>query len=59
MKKRSLIVSGIVACTGLAGCHTDPFSIKPEANVTLPEKPADAEQAEDTAEADAADEVTE
>lgn len=31
----------------LGACHTDPFSIKPEVNVTLPEKPpADAAQPE-------------
>ena len=25
----------------LGACHNDPFSLKPEVNVTLPDKPAD------------------
>ena len=29
----------VLGLTGLSACHNDPFSIKPEVNVTLPEKP--------------------
>lgn len=43
MKSKALILAGLLACTGLAACFTDPFSIKPEVNVTLPDKPADSE----------------
>lgn len=33
----------VLGLAGLGACHNDPFSIKPEVNVTLPEKPpADA-----------------
>ena len=41
----------ILGLTGLGACHNDPFSMKPEVNVTLPEKPP--------AEAAPADEVEE
>jgi hypothetical protein len=38
----------ILGLSGLAACHTDPFSIKPEVNVTLPEKaPADTAAPDD------------
>ena len=36
--KRAGLVLGLAL---LGACHTDPFSIKPEVNVTLPEKPAE------------------
>ena len=43
--KPMLLMLGVAA---LGACHNDPFSIKPEVNVTLPEKPpADAAPAED------------
>lgn len=38
----------------LAACHTDPFSMKPEVNVTLPEKPAPAGETGDEAPSDPA-----
>lgn len=46
MKKKSLVLTGIVACTGLAGCHPDPFSMKPDVNVTLPDESGAAGEAE-------------
>lgn len=43
--KPILLVLGL---SGLGACHTDPFSIKPEVNVTLPEKqPADTAPSEE------------
>ncbi|MEZ5999941.1 hypothetical protein [Hyphomonas sp.] len=43
--KPMLLMLGVAA---LGACHNDPFSIKPEVNVTLPEKPpADAARDED------------
>nr|WP_321360161.1 hypothetical protein [uncultured Hyphomonas sp.] len=43
--KPVFVVLGLAA---LGACHNDPFSIKPEVNVTLPEKPpADATAPED------------
>ncbi len=42
--KPILLILGVAA---LGACHNDPFSIKPEVNVTLPDKPpADAAPAE-------------
>jgi hypothetical protein len=39
--------------TGLSACHNDPFSMKPEVNVTLPEKPpADTAPADETEESE-------
>lgn len=29
----------ILSVAALGACHNDPFSIKPEVNVTLPDKP--------------------
>ena len=43
--KPIFLVLGLAA---LGACHNDPFSIKPEVNVTLPDKPpADATAPED------------
>jgi hypothetical protein len=38
----------VLGLAGLGACHNDPFSLKPEVNVTLPDKPpADAAAPED------------
>lgn len=48
--KPILLMLGLI---GLGACHNDPFSLKPEVNVTLPKDPppdaAPAEQADDDA----------
>ncbi|MEP0316348.1 MAG: hypothetical protein ABJL57_10560 [Hyphomonas sp.] len=41
MKRFSLMVVGGMFLAAVAACHTDPFSVKPEVNVTLPETPAE------------------
>jgi hypothetical protein len=41
----------VLGLAGLGACHNDPFSIKPEVNVTLPDKPpADAAAPDETEE---------
>ena len=46
MPDRLKLVALMLGLAGPAACHTDPFSVKPEVNVTLPDRapaPADAE----------------
>lgn len=60
MRSKRLVLTGIVACAGLGACHPDPFSIKPEVNVTLPDKPDEAAQEDAAApEEETADEASE
>lgn len=45
MKTRWLYAAALILAAPLGACHTDPFGLKPEVNVTLPEKsppPAEA-----------------
>ena len=35
--KRAALILGVLT---LGACHSDPFGLKPEVNVTLPDKPA-------------------
>lgn len=41
MKKFGLTLLGGIFLATIAACHTDPFSVKPEVNVTLPDTPAE------------------
>jgi hypothetical protein len=41
MKRFGLMVVGGMFLAAVAACHTDPFSVKPEVNVTLPDTPAE------------------
>ncbi len=51
---RTAAVLGLLL--GLAACHTDPFSIKPEVRgVTIPPKPAPEAPAEQAGDEDTAD----
>lgn len=42
MPGKLTLVALMLGLAGLGGCHTDPFSIKPEVNVTRPERAPDA-----------------
>ncbi|MEQ8320590.1 MAG: hypothetical protein RH946_10020 [Rhodospirillales bacterium] len=47
MARWKLAIVGLAYLPMLGACHTDPFSIKPETNATVPEKaPAEAAPAE-------------
>tara|TARA_R110000796_G_scaffold117228_5_gene229980 strand:- start:11517 stop:11693 length:177 start_codon:yes stop_codon:yes gene_type:complete len=48
MKKLGLILVGGMFLATIAACHTDPFSVKPEVNVTLPDREASAEPGDET-----------
>jgi hypothetical protein len=52
MKRLTLSVLGGLVMVPVTACHTDPFSVKPEVNVALPDSEADSEgdQAEEPAE---------
>ena len=41
MKRFGLMVVGGMFLAAVAACHTDPFSVKPEVNVNLPDTPAE------------------
>jgi len=50
MPDRLKLAALMLGLAGLGACHNDPFSVKPEVNVTLPERapaPADAEEPAD------------
>ena len=48
MPDRAKPIFLVLGLAALGACHNDPFSIKPEVNVTLPEKPpADTTAPED------------
>ncbi|MEZ5947509.1 MAG: hypothetical protein R3C13_05585 [Hyphomonas sp.] len=59
MKPSPKMMAALAALGTLAACHTDPFSMKPEVNVRLPDKPATTEAPADDAAvpADAEDEA--
>ena len=41
MMKLALAIVGCFAVLSVSACHTDPFGVKPEVNVKLPEKVQD------------------
>ncbi|MEZ5998533.1 MAG: hypothetical protein R3B98_07565 [Hyphomonas sp.] len=43
MKPTPKMMAALAALGTLAACHTDPFGLKPEVNVTVPDKPAPTE----------------
>ncbi len=47
----------ILGAAALGACHNDPFSIKPEVNVTLPDKPPADTAAPEDDESASADEI--
>jgi hypothetical protein len=48
MKKFGLTLLGGIFLATVAACHTDPFSVKPEVNVTLPDPEPSAEPGDET-----------
>jgi len=47
MARWKFAIVGLAYLPMLGACHTDPFSIKPETNATVPEKaPVEADPAE-------------
>ncbi|MCA8901205.1 MAG: hypothetical protein KDA53_08130 [Hyphomonas sp.] len=40
MKTRTLVAAALFLALPLGACHTDPFGLKPEVKVTLPDTPA-------------------
>lgn len=48
VKRPGLIIVAGLLLAPVAACHTDPFSMKPEVNVTLPDKDAAPSDATET-----------
>jgi len=53
MPDRLKLAALMLGLAGLGACHNDPFSIKPEVNVTLPDRAADPAAPQEAPEDDA------
>ena len=57
MKKACLMAMGLVGSGMVTACHPDPFGVKPEVRMTLPQTEPDEENGEEDAEAPAPDQA--